>query len=147
MAVQYPDIMIRVSIEGLLELNDRLRGLEDNFDHALRTMLRLRALGIEDIGFAMTISGDNCRDLPDVYELVAAMVLGSAEARAGGAARCHAGPARREGQGREGVGQELQAGLLDDGNRRARYARETLEAGGLGAQEQDLACSRQAARR
>jgi MoaA/NifB/PqqE/SkfB family radical SAM enzyme len=79
-ARQFPKIMIRVSVEGLPTLNDRLRGLEGGFDHALRTILRLRNLGIEDIGFAMTLSGENCRDLPDVYTLVASMDLELANA-------------------------------------------------------------------
>jgi MoaA/NifB/PqqE/SkfB family radical SAM enzyme len=72
--------MIRVSVEGLPELNDRLRGLEHGFDHALRTILRLRKLGVEDIGFAMTVSGENCRDLLDLYTLAAAMDLELANA-------------------------------------------------------------------
>ena len=39
----------------------------------MRTVLRLRRMGLEDVGFAMTISGENCRDLLDLYTLVAAM--------------------------------------------------------------------------
>jgi MoaA/NifB/PqqE/SkfB family radical SAM enzyme len=72
-AREFPDITVRVSVEGLPALNDSLRGIKNGFDRALRTILRLKKLGIEDIGFAMTISGDNCRDLLDLYELVAAM--------------------------------------------------------------------------
>ncbi len=72
-AKEFPRITVRVSIEGLPALNDTLRGIEDGFDHALRTVLRLKVLGVKDIGFAMTISGDNCRDLLDLYTLVASM--------------------------------------------------------------------------
>lgn len=72
-ARDFSDITVRVSIEGLPALNDELRGIKDGFDHALRTLLRLKDMGIEDIGFAMTISGDNCRDLLDLYTLVASM--------------------------------------------------------------------------
>jgi MoaA/NifB/PqqE/SkfB family radical SAM enzyme len=79
-AREFPKITIRVSIEGLPTLNDKLRGLEGGFDRALRTILRLRKLGVEDIGFAMTVSGDNCRDLLDIYTLVAAMDLELANA-------------------------------------------------------------------
>jgi MoaA/NifB/PqqE/SkfB family radical SAM enzyme len=46
----------------------------------MRTILRLKSLGIRDIGFAMTISGDNCRDLVDVYTLAASMDLEFANA-------------------------------------------------------------------
>ncbi len=72
-ARDFSDITVRVSIEGLPALNDELRGIRDGFDHALRTLLRLKDMGIKDIGFAMTISGDNCRDLLDLYTLVASM--------------------------------------------------------------------------
>ena len=72
-ARQYPTITIRVSIEGLPALNDRLRGIKDGFDHALRTVLRLKEIGLGDLGFAMTISGENCRDLADLYTLVSSM--------------------------------------------------------------------------
>ena len=55
-AKEFPDITIRVSVEGLPELNDRLRGIKNGFDRGMRTILRLKRLGIKDIGFAMTIS-------------------------------------------------------------------------------------------
>ena len=72
-AKEFPDITVRVSVEGLPELNDRLRGIKNGFDRGMRTILRLKRLGIKDIGFAMTISGVNCRDLLDLYTLVASM--------------------------------------------------------------------------
>ncbi len=79
-AERFPRTTFRVSVEGLPALNDKLRGLEGGFDHAMRTILRLKRLGIADVGFAMTISGDNCRDLLDLYALVAAMDLEFANA-------------------------------------------------------------------
>jgi len=62
-----PDLEIRISIEGLAELNDRVRGLRDGFDHAMRSFTALRRLGVGNLGFAMTLSGENCRELLDVY--------------------------------------------------------------------------------
>jgi MoaA/NifB/PqqE/SkfB family radical SAM enzyme len=79
-AKKFPNITIRVSIEGLPELNDRLRGIKNGFDHALRTILRLKQYGIKDIGFAMTLSGENCRDLLDIYSLVSEMDIEFANA-------------------------------------------------------------------
>jgi len=79
-AKEFPDITIRVSVEGLPALNDRLRGIQNGFDHAMRTVLRLKELGIKDIGFAMTISGENCYDLLDLYTLVASMDIEFANA-------------------------------------------------------------------
>ena len=79
-AKEFPDITIRVSVEGLPALNDRLRGIQNGFDHAMRTVLRLKELGIKDIGFAMTISGENCYDLLELYTLVASMDIEFANA-------------------------------------------------------------------
>ena len=79
-AEKYPDITIRVSVEGLPALNDRLRGIKNGFDRALRTVLRLKKAGLKDVGFAMTISGENCRDLLDLYTLVSALELEFANA-------------------------------------------------------------------
>jgi len=72
-ARDFPKITVRVSLEGLPALNDKLRGLENGFDRGLRCILRLKKMNIRDIGFAMTISGENCKDLIDLYDLVSAM--------------------------------------------------------------------------
>ena len=79
-AKKYPDITIRVSVEGLPELNDKLRGIKNGFDRALKTILRIKRLGLKDIGFAMTISGENCKDLPDLYTLLSSMEIEFANA-------------------------------------------------------------------
>jgi MoaA/NifB/PqqE/SkfB family radical SAM enzyme len=72
-ARMFPRLTVRISVEGLPATNDALRGIKDGFDHAMRSLLRLKRIGLEDIGFAMTISGENCRDLLDVYTLAASM--------------------------------------------------------------------------
>lgn len=77
---EFPSLTIRVSIEGLPKLNDDLRGIKNGFDRALRAILRLNAMGVKDIGFAMTISGDNCYDLLDLYSLVSTMDIEFANA-------------------------------------------------------------------
>jgi MoaA/NifB/PqqE/SkfB family radical SAM enzyme len=79
-ARKFPRLTVRVSVEGLPATNDALRGITDGFDHAMRSVLRLKRLGLEDIGFAMTISGENCRDLLDVYTLAASMDIELANA-------------------------------------------------------------------
>ncbi|MBN2542201.1 radical SAM protein [bacterium] len=72
-AKKYHDITIRVSLEGLPKLNDKLRGIQNGFDHGLRTILKLQDLKVEDIGFAMVISDQNAVDLLDLYHLAASM--------------------------------------------------------------------------
>jgi MoaA/NifB/PqqE/SkfB family radical SAM enzyme len=72
-ARQFPEITVRVSIEGLPERNDRLRGIRNGFDHALRSVLRLKELGIHDLGFATVISDQNAADLLDLYHLASGL--------------------------------------------------------------------------
>ena len=71
-ARRFPDIGFRASIEGLPAANDDLRGLDDGFDHGLRMLLRLRALGVKDIGFSTTMSDRNIDDVLELYELAEA---------------------------------------------------------------------------
>jgi len=70
-----PRLGVRISIEGLPSANDDLRGLKDGFDHGLRTLLGLRALGLEDIGFGITVSDRNAGDMMELYQLADAMGL------------------------------------------------------------------------
>lgn len=69
LAEKYPNILIRVSLEGLPAMNDRKRGTKDGFDHALRTMLELKKTKCKNIGFSVVISEDNYQDLLHLYEL------------------------------------------------------------------------------
>ncbi len=69
LAKKFPNIGIRVSIEGLPKKNDELRGRKDGFDRGLRTLLGLRKLGIKDIGFGITVSNKNSEDMLWLYEL------------------------------------------------------------------------------
>ena len=73
LARKYPNILIRVSVEGLPKVNDAKRGLKDGFDHALRTMLELKKTPCRNIGFSVVISPDNYTDLVALYELCVAL--------------------------------------------------------------------------
>lgn len=67
------NIGIRISIEGLPAANDELRGIKDGFDHGLRTLLELQRLGFKDIGFGITVSDRNARDMIELYQLAKGM--------------------------------------------------------------------------
>ncbi|MGI6712538.1 MAG: radical SAM/SPASM domain-containing protein [Bacillota bacterium] len=69
LARKYRQLGFRVSLEGLSKTNDALRGLEDGFDHGLRTLLELKQLGFRDIGFGITVSERNAADLMDLYRM------------------------------------------------------------------------------
>ncbi len=73
LANKYPNILIRVSVEGLPAINDLKRGTVNGFDHALRTMLELKKTKCKNIGFSVVISPDNYKDLLHLYELCVAL--------------------------------------------------------------------------
>lgn len=73
LANKYPNILIRVSVEGLPKINDTKRGIKDGFDHALRTMLELKKTKCKNIGFSVVISPDNYMDLLHLYDLCVAL--------------------------------------------------------------------------
>lgn len=69
LAKKFPNIGIRISIEGLSLKNDELRGRQGGFDKGLRTLLTLRKMGLKDIGFGCTVSNNNSKDMLALYKL------------------------------------------------------------------------------
>ena len=69
LAKKFPNLGVRVSIEGLSVSNDKLRGREGGFDRAIKTLQGLRDLGNKNIGFGMTVSHYNAQDLIPLYKL------------------------------------------------------------------------------
>ncbi|MFA5905020.1 MAG: radical SAM protein [Desulfobacula sp.] len=69
LAEKFPQLGFRVSLEGLSEKNDDLRGREGGFDRGLRTLLGLREMGRKDVGFGITVSNNNSSDMLWLYEL------------------------------------------------------------------------------
>lgn len=68
-AKKFPKIGVRISIEGLSETNDDLRGRSGGFDRGLRTLLTLKDMGLKDIGFGCTVSNHNSSDMLALYRL------------------------------------------------------------------------------
>jgi radical SAM protein with 4Fe4S-binding SPASM domain len=73
LAKKYPQLGFRISLEGLSQVNDRLRGRKGSFDHGLEVLLELRRMGIRDIGFGITISDLNAEEMLWLYELAKTM--------------------------------------------------------------------------
>lgn len=69
LAKRFPNIGIRVSLEGLEEINDELRGRKSGFQRGLNTLKGLKEMGIKDIGFGITVSNKNSGDMLKLYEL------------------------------------------------------------------------------
>ncbi len=70
-----PDIGIRVSLEGFASVNNELRGLNDGFEKGLRTLTELHAMKHKDIGFGITLSDANCKDLIPLFHLSESMKM------------------------------------------------------------------------
>lgn len=66
---EFPNIGIRISIEGLEETNNKIRGLDDGFNRGYTTLKKLVAMGMKDVGFGMTVQDANCQDLVPLYKI------------------------------------------------------------------------------
>lgn len=66
---EFPEVGIRVSIEGLEETNNEIRGLPDGFQRGYQTLKKLVEMGHPDVGFGMTVQDRNAKDLVPLYKL------------------------------------------------------------------------------
>lgn len=66
---EFPNIGIRISIEGLEETNNKIRGLDDGFNRGYTTLKKLVEMGMKDVGFGMTVQDANAKDLVALYKL------------------------------------------------------------------------------
>ncbi|MGI6109635.1 MAG: radical SAM/SPASM domain-containing protein [Eubacteriaceae bacterium] len=66
---EFPDVGIRISIEGLEETNNKIRGLPDGFNKGYGTLRKLAEMGVKDVGFGMTVQDANAADLVPLYKL------------------------------------------------------------------------------
>lgn len=69
LAKEFPQVGIRISIEGLEETNNKIRGLENGFQRGYQTLKTLVDMGMKDVGFGMTIQDENAKDLVPLYEI------------------------------------------------------------------------------
>ncbi|MBR6489756.1 MAG: radical SAM protein [Muribaculaceae bacterium] len=73
LAKKFPKIGIRISIEGMQQKNDELRGREGGFEKGLRILHNLKDMGLKDIGFGCTVSNSNSSDMLELYKLSKSM--------------------------------------------------------------------------
>ena len=66
---EFPEVGIRVSIEGLQHTNDEIRGLPNGFERGYETLEKLVLAGHPDVGFGMTIQDRNAHDLVPLYRV------------------------------------------------------------------------------
>ena len=66
---EFPDVGIRISIEGLEQTNNEIRGLQDGYNRGYNTLKKLREMGMKDVGFGMTVQDKNAPDLVPLYKI------------------------------------------------------------------------------
>ncbi len=65
----FPNVGIRISIEGLEQTNNEIRGLENGYQRGYTTLKTLVDMGMKDVGFGMTVQDKNAPDLVPLYEI------------------------------------------------------------------------------
>lgn len=66
---EFPQVGIRISIEGLEQTNNEIRGLDDGFNRGYTTLKALVDMGMKDVGFGMTVQDKNAPDLVALYDI------------------------------------------------------------------------------
>lgn len=69
LAREFPQVGIRISIEGLEQTNNEIRGLENGFQRGCQTLKTLREMGMRDVGFGMTVQDKNAPELLPLYRI------------------------------------------------------------------------------
>ena len=69
LAKEFPQIGIRISIEGLEDTNNEIRGLQNGYQRGYGTLKKLREMGMKDVGFGMTVQDKNAPDLVPLYKI------------------------------------------------------------------------------
>lgn len=64
-----PNIGFGISIDGLGEMHDKIRGMPGAYNNALKTVEQLKIAGIHNIRFAFTVSTLNVTHLAKTYDL------------------------------------------------------------------------------
>ena len=69
LVIKYPDIKIRISVEGFEATNNKIRGEENGFSKKIQAMERLIELGGRDLGLATTFQDENIDEVVGLYGL------------------------------------------------------------------------------
>jgi MoaA/NifB/PqqE/SkfB family radical SAM enzyme len=64
-----PEVGVRISIDGIGETHDNVRGVNGSFQRAQETTVRLRRLGVKDLGIAATMTKENAHQIVAVQRL------------------------------------------------------------------------------
>lgn len=63
-----PTIAIRLSIDGIGEAHNAIRGIPNGFSFIIKTLAGLREVGVKDLGISFTLLEQNIEELPKVQQ-------------------------------------------------------------------------------
>lgn len=64
-----PDIRVGISIDGMQEMHDQIRGIPNGFNKCMETVEMLKRVGVKNIRLAFTVTTQNVSHFPKVYDL------------------------------------------------------------------------------
>ena len=64
-----PKIAIRISLDGIEKVHDRIRGYPGAYNCAMITLRGLKKIGVKDLGINITVINENIMHLNEVYDL------------------------------------------------------------------------------
>jgi MoaA/NifB/PqqE/SkfB family radical SAM enzyme len=64
---KHRDVGIRISVDGIGQTHDNIRGVKRAYEKTIETLQGLKALDIKDLGIAVTVSDENAKDLVALY--------------------------------------------------------------------------------
>ncbi|NTU98713.1 radical SAM protein [Candidatus Falkowbacteria bacterium] len=64
-----PTVGVRISIDGLGGVHDKVRGIPGIYENAIATISMLKEIGVKNLGLSFTIMDDNADSLYPVYAL------------------------------------------------------------------------------
>ena len=65
----HPHIGVGISIDGLKDTHDEIRGVSGMFESAMSTIEGLKRVGVGDLRIGMTILPSNLHQVPEIYDL------------------------------------------------------------------------------
>jgi MoaA/NifB/PqqE/SkfB family radical SAM enzyme len=66
---KHRDVGIRISVDGISETHDDIRGVKGAYRRTIKTLKGLKELNLKDLGIAVTVSDKNAKDLVSLYRL------------------------------------------------------------------------------
>lgn len=64
-----PEIAVRISVDGVGDVHDKIRGVKDAYLRVMATLKRLKKLKVRDLGIAMTVTDFNVEEMDKVYQI------------------------------------------------------------------------------